>query len=238
MITIRRYTNLKELDDRQRVWSFQRAPDSARPQLADLSCIELRLERLRENSSQHGSDALKEEASRRMDEIIWAFVKAGPGQAYAIGLSYLAPKNRVRSYKGIFPVGGEIRKTDFHHAEVEKGKESFFLGVAKICERNKSESLSFVRSPSRSFILISKLKSAKAVCQNLEKTSTKWLHFQRRSVVTTWKLIPEAVHRDQMVIRFNRDFTGEDWLSLMLFVHTSFMEECVCKLKLIEKRDA
>jgi hypothetical protein len=222
MFKLLQHLNLKELDDAEVGWSFRHVPETIPlSTLSDLSCIEVRIDTI------GNDDLLYKKASRWLDEVAWGLAESGLGQSFLVQVAFeLSPKSRVKSYKGIFRRGGEIKSGEYCEEEIEIERQSVFIGTARISDENKTESLRIARHILRSFVILSEEASAQSLLQYLKKPLVDCLMIKTAINIDYPELIPIVVHSNQALVTFGIG-ARDNYVNLRLFVHKSQKQQYV-----------
>jgi hypothetical protein len=223
MLTITEHSNL-ELHLVQGIgWSqISELDQESRAALKDVVCIEVRIDGV-------GEDQLSDEHAfhRRLDEVASSLINED--QAFVVKMTRPSPKSRIKSYKGIFPRNGTIRRSDFYEQEVETKGGSLFIGTARFAERNKVEALALAHNRLEAFLIFTHADSAELASKKVVGT----LLNSRRvkpPMINFPKLVAGVVDREQSLLVFGRDGAADKWLSLCLFAHHSFRSEWLKKM--------
>lgn len=121
------------------------------PGLADnVGSFEIRTESLSKNITHY------DETLDIIEEVAWDILMRGFGFSYLVTIENdMRPRSRLRSYKGLFPHEGLIRKGVFKETEVLRGDVSFFVGMAELNESNKKECIEIALNYTSSFFVSS-----------------------------------------------------------------------------------
>ena len=239
MITVTKHTDVNLLAGRQADWrGVDALPAQEQLRLAELSCLEIRVSDLRGQFGAAGDipallaataqGVLRTQRARRLlNEVASTLIESAPHGAYLVRVSHPNDRSRVRSYKGIFPYGGQIRKTNFRETEIDVGDKSFFIGATKIDDRNRSESFSLAHS-SLAFLLLPAEANEDRIWQDVTEILPGCLKFE---MIDTPRVVTSLIHRDEAVFTFGWDAVADDWASLCIFASKLRSSEWLAKLE-------
>lgn len=216
------HSNLEKSEIIEAGWSFKYLTDEDKAKVRDINCLEIRIDGLKDN------DVLYEQANRLRTKIAGHIFDGRLGNSYLVLTEYQSlPKNKIRSYKGLFPSKGQIKKGDFLEFEFEWGKgETFFIGIAPITKDNRAEIYDFAKDYLRAFILTSGESPANVYTQEFLESIISCLNIKGNIIIDSMRLVPKVCSQGLMIFEFASSQNG-DHVNIRSFypkVLTDFVE--------------
>lgn len=215
-------------------WTPEYLEKQDREKAKYLRCCEFRITKLQ------GRPIVKGEAGKNLYAIAEQLCCSSIlGLAHLVFIGDLLQKDKVRSYKGVFPYKGEIKQGSYLEREVEiEPKWTIIFGMAQITDKNKNECFSIAGRYLQSFILLSsgseisvnqdEFFKSLIPCLNI-KPSSSWINYM--------KLIPKICNENTALFCFGSDQRGE-YVNVQLFFHTGIESQVKKSMNLILNSDS
>lgn len=208
-------------------WSPKYLDESDKSRAENLRCLEIRIGGLKNDESYDAAMETLTEVAQRLsiEQIVKAYLVLLEDQTL--------PRNRVRSHKGLFEKGGQIKQGDYTEHEVSLEENwSLFTGMATITEANIDECLSLAREFYRAFIILSGEQTENIYGREFLESLVTCLSIKGSIWVNYMKLIPKVCEDGLMVLAFGAGDTRGEYANLKLFFHKdagSFVQEAASR---------
>ncbi len=205
------HSKLDENEVIQAGWSHKFLLVDDKIKAHNINCLEVRIAGLEDD------DVLYEQALNLRSEIAGQLFDGRLGNAYLILVEYQAlPRNRIRSYKGLFPSKGQIKKGDYLEFEFEwEGEETFFIGIVPITKDNRDEVFDLAKDWLRAFLLTSSMQTPNVYTHEFLESIINCLDIKGNIIIST-KLIPRVCSQKLSIFKFGLDHGG-DWVNISAF---------------------
>jgi hypothetical protein len=178
----------------------------------DLCCFEIRIDGL-------GTDnlLLDEQARELLRNIAWKLCDGRLGAAYLVLFEHTPSlRSRIRSYKGVFPYKGEIKKGEYIEFEFEfEASTTFFGGMAPVTRDNREECLALVGLWGFIVIASGSGRATNIYTREFLESIINCLDTKGGIHIDTLKLIPRVCSQGPMILSFSSD--QDDFLNIGFF---------------------
>jgi hypothetical protein len=209
------YSHLEDREVFEIGWSAKYLAEDGKEKARDIYCLEVRIDGLGDD------DDLDEQAVQILARIAWLLSNEALGRAYLVLVEPQSlPKNRIRTYEGLFPYKGRIKQGDYIEFEFELEAHPgwfFFAGMAPITENNRDECFALMRDFTRAFVLLSSEQATDVYTREFLESIIPCLSARRMSIsIDHMKLIPMICSHGLVIASFGRDTRG-DYVNISLF---------------------
>lgn len=215
MVSLRIQEDLRSLPVERAPW-YVAVPLVA--EANDLLGAFARLELQKENPTGDQTQLLYDLAGLRV--AAWRVVKPRLGQVFAVIMSSLEQKSRVRSHKGLF-WETPVKREDFRQQEIAVGEQSYFLGVVKVDPANSEWAFGKALRRFRAFLYVASQQDIDAVAKKLFPLLPEFIN---RDVIPYFELprvVPALIDDDQAIFHLDSDAGSERWSELSIYTKTA-----------------
>lgn len=185
-------------------WFPERLRPEDRSEAKRLFAFELRVGGLKEDPTLYPQAvrAIKDLGQRLADG------KIGFSHLIVVGHSK-ALKSKVRSYKGLFPRAGLIKRGEHHEIEIDAGEgTSFFMGIARITPDNGAECFDFASAYMWAFVWLSEVELITQDMDRLLRGLTGCLN-DRSNSFDYMKVVPLITREGPLMFSFAKDMRDD-----------------------------
>ncbi len=196
-------------------WFPQDLAAADKDKVKDIHCLEVRVDGL------GGKDGVFDEHAHQIrNDIAWQLSDGRLGKAYLVLVEHRQlPKNRVRSYKKLFPYKGQIKQGDHIEFELELEEGwSYFVGMAPITKDNKDECFALAKDFMQAFVLIPGEPTTNVYSREFLEAIIPCLDTRGSISIDYLKLIPKLCSQGLMIFSFSSDLRG-NYINIRLFLN-------------------